>query len=232
MEDNLNTVGFYIDIIRESMKETSDDTEISDLQIYAAMIDIRAMLIDQEITKRKEIDEMYYQTICVNLCLDDYAKCCTSYNINKKILRSKTQLPDYITHKYLRPLVITTIDGEQLIPYQKITNIKWDKYWDIDYTTPTHDITNFNNRRTLIINGTYTLSGVLITGVFIDPAGAVLSQACEEENADCIEWKDVIYPMPSKLRAVFHQMLLERLAPIKDTPTDVANDSQSNLKQF
>jgi hypothetical protein len=232
MQDTLNTVGFHIDLVRESIKETSDDTEISDLQIYAAMIDIRAMLIDQEITKRKEIDEMYYQTICINLCLDDYAKCCSSFNINKKILRSRTQLPEYITHKYLRPLLVTTVDGENLIPYQKTVNVKWDKFWDIDYTMPTHDITNFNNIRTLIINGNLTLPGVLVTGAFIDPAGAVLSQSCTEDNPDCIDWKDVIFPMPSKLRAVFYSMLIERLAFVKDIPTDVANDAQSNPKQF
>lgn len=232
MEDNLNTVGFFIDLIRESFKESSDDSELYDLQIYAAMVDVRALLIDQDMTKRKEIDEMFYQTICIDLCKDDYAKCCTSYNINKPILRSSTTIPDYITHKYIKPLVVTTIDGANVIPFQKTTNLKWDQYWDLDYSFPTYDVTNFNNRRTLIINGDLTLRGVLITGAFVDPAGAVLITSCSEEESECIEWKDVIFPIPSKLRHAFFQMTIERLSIHKDMPTDVANDGQSNPKQF
>lgn len=230
MTDELNSVGFHVDLLRESLKEQSDDTEISDVEIYAAMVDIRAMLIDQEITKRKEIDELFYQTICVNLCKDDYAKCCTSFNINKQILRSTTALPEYITHKYLRPFIVTTVDGEQVITYQRVTNLKWDKYWDIDYTIPTYDVTNFNNRRTLVVSGTLDLPGILITGVFIDPAGAILSQSCSEEG-NCPDWKDVVFPIPSKLRQPFWQMAMQRLIPKKEFSTDVANDNQSSEKQ-
>lgn len=229
--DDLTTVGFHIDAVRERFNETSDDSTLEDLLIYATMVDVRAQLIDQEITKRKEIDTDFYQTICISLCEDQFAKCCgTSFNINKTILRSTTNLPDYITHKYIQPMLVTTIDGEQVIDFQKTATTKWDKYWDIDPII-TYDITNFSNNRTLIVNGTLALNGLLVTAAFVDPAGAILSQDCSE-NGDCPDWKDVTFPLPSKLRRPFWQMVVQDLASTLGLPTDVSNNAQSTKQEI
>jgi hypothetical protein len=231
MEPQLNTVGYHIDLLRESIKESSDDTDIYDLVIYAAMVDVRALLIDQDLTKRKEVDEMYYQTICLDLCVDDYAKCCKTYDINKKILRSRNALPDYITHKFLESLMVTSIDGETNIPRQKTITRKWDKYWDSKFHGYVYDVTNFNDRRTLIVYGTLDLPTVLVTGVFLDPSGAVLVQSCDEDTTKCPDWKDVLFPIPSKLREAFWDMCRERLTMTLKYPTDTTNDAQSSTEQ-
>lgn len=230
--ETLNTVGFHIDQIRERIKEISDDSEIQDLLIYSTLIDVRALLLDQELTSRKEVDENYYQTICVKLCKDTYANCCTNHNINKFVLKSVKALPDYITHKYIRPLVVTTIDGEQVLDYQKTRNLKWDKYWDSGYDELTYDVINFNNNINLVVHDdTFTLPEVLVTAAFTDPVSAGLYEDCSE-GEDCLDWKDVSFPIPSKQRRTLWRMVVEDLTATKQEATDITENSQSTKQEY
>lgn len=232
--EGLNTVGWHIDQVRERIKEISDDSEIQDLLIYSTLADVRAFLLDQELTKRKEVDENYYQTICVPLCKDTFANCCTSYNINKFVLKGKKPLPDYITHKYIRPLVVTTIDGESEISYQKTRLRKWDSSWEVTYDMYdiTYDVVNFNNNVNLVVHeDTFTLPEVLVTAAFVDPVAAGLYKDCTDTE-DCLDWKDVAFPVPSKQRRTLWKMAIQDLMPTQQMPTDVTENAQSTKQEF
>ena len=230
---NLNTVGALIDRIREAFKETSDDSNLLDLQIYATMVEVRAQLLNEELSKRKSMDINFYQTICVNLCQDSYAKCCNAPDLGKLILRSTKTLPEYITHKYINSLMVTGYDGEEEIPYQATVNLKWDKLWDTrGFNKPTYDVTNFDSTRTLIVHNTLDLKAVLVTGAFLDPVLAQLFNDCNTVS-DCTDWKDVVFPISSKLlRPMIGLVKQDLLNPTYKLPDDATNNAESAKQEY
>jgi len=228
----MDTVGFIIDEIREKLKETSDDSHIEDLLIYSTMIDVRAILIDQDLTKKKSSDINFTQSVCIDLCVDNYANCCNTPDLGIKILRSKKPIPEFITHKYLKPFFITDITGQNEIPFQERANLVWDKYFEIGelLPMPTWEMQNWNNKRYLILSGNLQIKSVLLQGVFKDVVAASLLMDCENTTNGCPDWKDTIFPI-SQLKVPLIDLVLEKLGRTQVTQEDNSNNGKSYINE-
>jgi hypothetical protein len=227
----MDTIGFIIDEIRERIRETSDDTNIEDLLIYSMMIDTRAMLIDQDMTKKKSIDMNFYQTVCINLCKDDYSKCCELPVLNDfKILRSKKALPEFLTHKSLNPFFITDITGLNEIPHQSRSLNVWDSYFHVP-KFPTWELQNIKNERYVVISNNLNLKTVLLKGVFKDVVGVHGLSKCEDDVNDDADWKDLIFPI-SQLKGILVNMVVDNLLRhLMNIPEDNSNNAKSNISE-
>lgn len=222
----MDTVGFVIDEIRERLRETSDDTNVEDLLIYSTMCDVRLMLIDQQLTKEKSVDINLYQTVCIDLCRDNYANCCDLPDLGIEILKSKKVIPEFVTHKYLKPFYITDVTGQNVIDRQDRSLLKWDEYFDIDniLPVPTWDMLNMKSERRIIISDDLNIKTILATGIFKDVSAAGLLMDCEDET--CPDWKDIVFPI-SDLKSILIDMVIDKLGRTVMIPEDNSNNGKS-----
>jgi len=231
--EQLNTVGFYGDSVKEFFNQTSDDTNLEDLLIYKVLMDTRMYLIDQELTNNKNLDATYTQSVCLDLCQDTFAECCSLDGIGDLLLKSKKYIPTILSHKNIVPIKVRTVDGRNTFSKQPIENMRFDRYWDIPLT-PTYDISNFGEGNRLLIFNTLTLRSVILTAVFEDPASAGLLNNCpgEDDDEDCIDWKDVTFPIPPKLNKGLMDIVLKRIAGRMQFPVDESNNAESSQTEL
>ena len=61
-----------IDYFREIIREISDDTVYSDQFLYEILLQSRAVIIKQLLSRNKPLSPYLYQRICVKLCPSDF----------------------------------------------------------------------------------------------------------------------------------------------------------------
>jgi hypothetical protein len=90
----------HIDDIRQNLRETSDDSNITDEQIYKALIDARAFILERRLKKGKQLPNYMYQEICMPLCLDTYHDCdCIPDEYECKVLKTKNEIPSGLVNR-------------------------------------------------------------------------------------------------------------------------------------
>lgn len=217
------TVREYIYNIKEKLKLTTDDSDITNNYIHHLLNIQRAYYIKQKFTDyRRSLPETIKQAITVDMELVDSTIGMTT---NDKILRSKKVVPAFINLEgradFIRilsrdfktvPLSYVTFDR---FPY--VGNDKWNK--GISYVTVGPDDKLYLKQGTGLGNATRLL---VVNSIFENPEDAWMASL---NYSSTINYLDTQYPISAELAKVAISEVVRELSQTLNIPEDNKNDS-------
>jgi hypothetical protein len=167
----------------------SDDTDISDAQIEFIVNYYRALLIKQEIDKKKRNFAVYEQDLgAVAVSLIDAAEC-VEIATDCDILRTVNRIPTPLdVNNSIAITAVQTVDGSTSFPQTFLARAKWERF---NRWTPRTRKWYYKNGHVYVTNDE-ELETINIRGIFEDPR--LVSQYLTCDNKVC--WTaDSEYPM-------------------------------------
>lgn len=216
-----------IDAIRRTLRETSDDSYFTDEDIYKALIDARALVLERHLKKGKEYPEEMYQTICMRLCEDEYVDCdCVPEGFGCKVLKTVDEIPNGFYNGTVSIYRVSTINGEEVAPTTEAKS-RYRKYRKTGQSRMYYIRTN--NKLNIFNRLPKPLRAIKITGIFEDPIAAATISLCPNGELDC-DKKDIL-GSPFGIRAsdklAVYEIALKSLLMIKQLPEDTSNNAES-----
>jgi hypothetical protein len=230
MADNkYDLVGTHIDFIRRKIKEVSDDSYFQDEEIYKALIDARALVIERKLEKGKQYPEYMYQTICMLLCLDKYSDCnCVPAEYDCTVLKTINEIPTAFYNGYTTLVRITTLSGEEISENTE-QQARLRKYRKTRKDNLYYILTN---KRASIFNSPQNrLKVVKLRGLFVDPAGAAMAAGCPDGGPHCVDVLGTGFSTKPSDNIDIYDIAIKGLLMVKQLPEDVSNDAESVLDQ-
>jgi len=117
----------YIAQIRSLIKQYSDDTAFSDIQLYKLVIDAIAIMNEREANKFTKISDWNYKTFCVELC-QSVSHVCGCITVGCKVLKTIYEIPSPISGRNKDLIQVLTLDGRELpqVTEEEIQHRKYD----------------------------------------------------------------------------------------------------------
>lgn len=212
-------------MVNDSLKLKSDDSNITPEHIEFLLLQYRSLLLEQRYTDQKKVIPISnYQTICVDIDLDD--TCATGDSAqSKESLPSLANLKGnesiHIQNAMVKGLVLKyTYTSLDRFPY--VGNNKWLR--NIIYFT-----TNTDGRLLLkSANPDFRyLKKIKLSGLFENPREA-LKMSCDEEGNSC-NYLDSEFPLETALVSTLIAMVVEFLGQNIYRPEDDINNATDNL---
>ena len=186
------TIDKHIYSIKKLMSKgkVPDDFNYSDTFIAHLLKVNRSLLIKRRVNKYHKVSDANYQVLCVPLELVEYHNCDCITDISCKILRSKFQLPSFISKRSDNGISVKLLDGTT-ISYMDNSSSKYAQY----SITSNNKMKFFIENSFLYITG-YTFTGsdltlnkVLVKGIPEDPSELLNIVNCDdaENSAVCNE---------------------------------------------
>lgn len=233
---NLKSISSHIDAIREIVRETSDDSNYSDEFIYKLIIDSRATILSQDLSKYKYISQDNFQRFCMPMESAKNSDCkdCLPIEITcagiEKIWRSKYTLPLVITGRDRAMLKIYNVDFTKAYPTSSVQQRLLQQYSKINPNGASYEMVN--NRIFLFNIDSLT---VQVSGIFHDPSELSDIKVCNTEGVEggenCFNPDDDFFPLDPTLNDRVYQLVLEKMGFSKNIPDDITNDSKSSLRR-
>jgi hypothetical protein len=229
MNNKYDLVETHIDYLRRRIKETSDDSYFTNEEIYKALIDARALIIERRLQKGKEFPEYMYQTLCFPLCIDTYSDCnCVPKEYDCKVLKTKNEIPDSFFNGYAEILRISTLSGEEIAQSTE-AQARYRKYKKTRVKGLYYISTN---KRIAIFNSPGNrLKVVKVRALFIDPVNAVLSAGCSTDDDPCPDPLGTGFGSKQSDNIDMYEIALKTLLTTKQLPEDKTNNSDSTLPE-
>lgn len=222
------TIGGVIDLVRETLREISDDSVYSDKYIYRIILQSRSELIDQMNKQNKGMNPWLYQRFCLKLCPSSFIECgCNTFNFACNVYRSVNPLPQPIGNEDII-LNISELWGDHI---NQITERQFRTISNRKYQPPFYYyIGDYNNDKYLFILGNATVPPKYIKaeGIFEDP-GDVLKFACQDN--ECPSLTGTGFPFTLSKESALIKMTLETILSSKQLPEDLVNDAKSTPDQ-
>ena len=217
----------HIDDIRQSIREVSDDTNVTDEQIYKALLDARALILERRLKKGKQLPEYMYQEICMLLCMDKYHNCdCVPDEYECKVLKTKQEIPNGLYNGSTEILRVSTLWGkeiaestEALLQFRKYRKTGGNNYY---YSRTGGKLAIFNvpsNR----------LRAIKIRGIFVDPASALAISFCPDDEPNCVDVTMTGFGSAASDNLPIYELVMNKLLKSKQIPEDVSNDADANI---
>lgn len=217
------TIQGVVDLVRETLREVSDDTNYTDKYIYRLILQARSVLLNQMKDQNKGFSPWLYQRFCLKLCPSSFIECgCSPYNFACNVYRSVTPLPKPIGDETL-VLNISELFGDKI---NQITENQFRTLHNRKYKVPYYYyIGNFDNDHYLFILGNSTVPPKFIKaeGIFEDPT-QVNQFACTEE---CPPLTGTGFPFQLDKESAMIKMVVELIMVSKKLPEDLINDAKS-----
>jgi hypothetical protein len=229
MTNKYDLVGTHIDFVRRKIKEVSDDTYFQDEEIYKALVDARAMVIERKLEKGKQYPEYMYQTICMLLCIDKYSDCnCVPAEYDCNVLKTTNEIPDAFFNGYNLLVKVTTLSGEEINENTE-QQARLRKYRKTRKDSLFYVLVN---RKGVVFNSPQNrMKAIKLRGLFVDPVGAALAAGCPE-GTDC---NDSILGTGFGIKASdnidIYDITVKSLLMIKQLPDDLSNDAESAIAE-
>jgi hypothetical protein len=219
----------HIDYVRRKLKETSDDTYFQDEEIYKALIDARALVIERKLEKGKQYPEYMYQTICLLLCLDKYSDCnCVPVEYDCTVLKTKNEIPDAFFNGYTTLVRMTTLSGEEISENTE-QQARLRKYRKTRNKSLYYILTN---KRASVFNSPQNkLRAIKLRGLFIDPVGAGMAAGCPDDQGDCVSVIGTGFGIKASDNIDIYDMAIKSLLIMKQLPDDLSNDAESAVTE-
>jgi hypothetical protein len=215
----------HIDYVRRKLKETSDDTYFQDEEIYKALVDARALVIERKLEKGKQYPEYMYQTICMLLCLDRYSDCnCVPAEYDCMVLKTKNEIPDAFFNGYTTLVRITTLSGEEISETTE-QQARLRKYRKTRNNSLYYVLAN--KRGTIFNSPQNKLKAIKLRGLFIDPVGAGMAAGCPDELGECVSVTGTGFGTKASDNIDIYDMAIKSLLIMKQLPDDLSNDAES-----
>lgn len=200
--------------------ENNYSFRISDTQIAYWNHQLRSKLISQDIMKRKDISDIWVQTIsCVELEQVDASECCL-ITTDCYVLRSKVKIPTTI-ETYGDNLIIrvTTPTGD-IINKSNTFKAKYNKY--NKYTS--EKSAWYLEKGYIYITSEDLLETINIYGVFDNPEELSNFTKC----GSCFSWEDE-YPVSIKMASDMTDIIVNtKMLPMLKLPQDTTNNAISD----
>ena len=230
----LKSISSHIDAIRELVRETSDDSVYSNEYLYKLLIDSRATILSQEITKYKYISHDNYQRFCMPMDNARNSDCvnCLPVEIScagiEKVWRSRYTIPLVITGRDKPMFKVYNVDFSLSISSSSPMKRNLQKYSKLNPNQITYEMVN---NRLYLFNDDWLV--VQLWGIFHDPSELSDIKVCNTEGVEggenCFNPDTDHFPLDPTLNDRVYQLVLEKLGFSKSIPEDITNDSKSSL---
>lgn len=211
------------------------DYRIEDNQIYFWIDEIRAMLISQDIQKRKDFTDVWIQPItCLSLIEVDNSECC-EIETNCKILRTELTIPNTIETNGDNLIVRVTDNSGNIISKTSIYEVQYNDY--SKYAKNKIKWYFKNNYIYVLVskNIEVTIENINVYGIWDRPQE--LSNYVNCGGNSCYS-NTSSYPCSMKMANDITNIVLKtKVYPFIQLPQDTTNDSrdtfntQPNIKQ-
>lgn len=207
----------------ESRSNNYTDRELAFIINY-----YRAKIISQQLSKNKEVDSAYLQSLGkVELIKASKSECCLpDCDINDVVYRTKEKLPSFISSKGNSIIpYIGTIDGSYKFTKTSFNKVEFDKY--SIFTSKRTKYYEIENYLYITNPPTSSFKYMLVQGVFESPEFANEFHSCGCTTTACDTGFDFDYPIKISDIDLILKMTIEseyRFANI--LPKDTLNDSR------
>lgn len=217
------TIQKQIDYVRQALKETSDDTEFSDLFIYDTLLLSRNILIKRELDKKKELEEYMWVKKCIPLCVDTWHDCDCVPDLGCQILKSKYPLPQYFRIR------ITNLTGNERYAEELPDIGKYRKYRRTLKLKPWWALSNQHVHVFGVPQNKWRL--VLVSMIAVDPLLWAQTPTCTADGAEvnCDDPLEDEFTMPAGLDEALIQMTLSKILPSAQLGEDNTNNADSDI---
>ena len=190
----------------------------------------RAKILNQQLTRNKEADSAYIQTLGkVELIRASKNECCDfDCDINDVIYRTKEKLPSFISSKGNSQIsYIGTIDGNNKFTRTSYNKVPFDKY--ALYTAKRPKYYELQNHIYIVNPPVSSIKYITIQGIFESPekANEYFTCGCTNDSLDCSSGYEFDYLIKASDIDTILKMIIEseyRFANI--LPKDLLNDSK------
>ncbi len=197
----------------------SDDTLISLRQIGFWIINTRAMLIRQDLDKKRSISDNIIQSLgCVPVTWVDAAQCC-QLTVGCQILRTVDKIPKPIELSYrdlitrVGPVGVGKV-GYSLIPYARAPFVS------TKYNIPD---AFYHDGYVFILNSPF-IEYISVEGVFEDPTEVAKFSTCD--GLPCYSDDDV-FPISAHMIEAMKQIIMTtNIKTILSVPVDTTGDAK------
>lgn len=219
----------HIDYVRRKLKEVSDDSYFQDEEIYKALVDARALVIERKLEKGKQYPEYMYQTICMLLCLGKYSDCnCVPTEYDCTVLKTINEIPDAFFNGYTTLVRMTTLSGEEISESTE-QQARLRKYRKTRKDSLFYVLTN---KKANVFNSPQNrLKVIKLRGLFIDPVGAAMAAGCPENQTDCVSVIGTGFGTKASDNMDIYDMAIKSLLMVKQLPDDLSNDAESAINE-
>jgi len=226
---NLSIQGI-VDLVREVVREISDDSNYPDKYLFRMILEARAELLDQMKKKNKEFSPWLYQRFCLKLCPSSFIECgCAPFGFECTIYKSVNPLPQPIGNDSLA-LNISELFGDHIdrITERQFRTLKNRKHKPSFY----YYIGDMQGQKHLFILGGETKippKYIKAEGIFEDPSD-VLTFACNDD--DCPSLSGTGFPFLLSKESALIKMVVQSVLISKKLPEDLTNDAKSTPDQL
>lgn len=199
-----------------------DDFRIPDRQVELWITELRSKLISQQISKNKDISDIWIQRIgCLELEQVDKAECC-DIETECLILRSVRRLPQTIESSDANFIVaVTGLDGTHITPTTRYRQ----RYKRYSRYTGRNKGWFIKDNYLYVINDDL-LQYVNVDGIFDDPRELAEFKTCTGEF--CFTY-DSSYPISAKMAGEITDIIVAtKVRALLSIPQDTTNDSSNN----
>ena len=224
------TIQGVVDLIREAIRETSDDSVFSDKYIYRIALESRAELMQQMLSNNKSFSPWFYQRFCLKTCPSSFIECgCETFDFACNVYRSTTPLPQPMWDESTLILNVSELWGDHInrITERQFRLLKDRKYKPKFY----YYIGDYQSDKYLFLLSEQVSippKYIKVEGVFEDPLEA-LDFACQED--DCPSISGTGFPFTLSKEGALIQMAKQRIISTKKLPEDLSNNTNSTPNQ-
>ena len=203
------------------------DFRIERSQILYWIDQMRAKLIAQDLIKRKDLSNIWIQSItCIDLIEVDKSECC-EVTTNCKILRTELQLPATIESNNENTIIRVTKNNGDLIP--KI-NIFASKYKDFSKYSNKKVVYYEKNRYIYVIidkDEEVLIEQINVDGIFDSPSELARYTSC---NGNTCYSTSNNYPCSFEMANNITDMVYKlKVIPFLQSPQDTTNNANNNF---
>jgi len=220
------TIQGVVDLVRETLREVSDDTNYTDKYIYRLILQARSTLLNQMKDQNKGYSPWLYQRFCLKLCPSSFIECqCSPFSFACNVYRSTTPLPQPIGDDNM-VLNVSELWGDKI---NRITENQFRTIGNRKYKVPYYYyVGNYDNDYYLFILGNSTVPPkyIKVEGIFDDPSEVSASAACDE---DCPQMMGIGFPFQLDKESAMIKMVVELLMVSKKLPEDLTNNAESTV---
>lgn len=215
----------HIDFVRQNLREVSDDSHFTDEQIYMALLEARGLIMERRLEKNKDFPEDLYQTVCLELCVDNYVECgdCLPIPDGCPVLKTVEEIPGGMFNGTSEILRVSTVMGKEIAP---LTESKHRLREFRKTGKNNYYYVRMNNKLAIFNVPQNRLRLIKMKGIFLDPAGAQLASACGGEDS-CTSVLDATFGTKVADRMAIRNEVFKILLQTDKMPEDRSNDADS-----
>lgn len=224
------TIPEHIGIIRNLIKEWSDDTEITDEAIYHYLLLKRNKYMSQRFRKYYNISEELISNYCMEL-EEGLSHDCDCVKVGCKVLKTVHKIPATLSGRN-RDLI--KVYDMQLNEIGRVTpeEQKTNQLDDIKSDSVKYSLIN----QKIIIWNTLDMKAIIVSGVWEDETEFDGITLCEEEgeettnDIDCFNLDETQFKIDADLIDYIHTEVMQMLQVPLQITSDNTNDSNPNIK--